>query len=64
LDTQKVLHEVEAEIIKLRRLADVLRGLKSNGHAPQGKRKRLSAAARQKISLAQKARWAKQKKNA
>lgn len=54
-----MLHEVEAEIAKLERVADVLRGLSSNGNAPRGKRKGMSAAARKKISLAQKARWAK-----
>jgi hypothetical protein len=59
LDTQRMLHEVEAEITKLERVADVLRGITSNGNAPQGKRKGMSAAGRKKISLAQKARWAK-----
>jgi hypothetical protein len=60
LDTRRMLHEVEAEITKLERVADVLRSLSSNGNAPLGKRKGMSAAARKKISLAQKARWAKQ----
>jgi hypothetical protein len=55
-----MLLEIEAEITKLERVADVLRGLSSDGNAPQRKRKRMSAAARKKISLAQKARWAKQ----
>jgi hypothetical protein len=59
---QRILHEVQAEITKLKRVADVLRSLSSNGHASHGKRKGMSAAARRKISLAQKARWAKQKK--
>jgi hypothetical protein len=54
-----MLHEVEVEIAKLEGVADVLRGLSSNGSAPQGKRKGMSRAARKKISLAQKARWAK-----
>lgn len=31
LDTQRILHEVEAEITKLQSVADVLRGLTSNG---------------------------------
>jgi hypothetical protein len=64
LDTQKILQEIETEITKLQRIADVLKGLKSDGGAPSHKRKGMSAAARKKISLAQKARWAKQKKSA
>jgi hypothetical protein len=59
LDTQRILQEVEAEITKLERVAHVLKTLSSNGDAPLGKRKGMSAAARKKISLAQKARWAK-----
>ena len=59
MDTQRILHDVEAEIAKLQRVADVLRGITSNGSEPRGKRKGMSAAARKKISLAQKARWAK-----
>jgi hypothetical protein len=62
MDTQRILHDVEAEIAKLQRVADVLRGITSNGSEPRGKRKGMSAAARKKISLAQKARWAKAKK--
>lgn len=59
LDTKRMLREVEAEIKKLESIADVLRGSKSK--QTRGKRKTMSAAARKKISLAQKARWAKQK---
>jgi hypothetical protein len=59
LDTQRMLHEVEAEITKLERIADALRGSTSEGGTPSGKRKGMSAAARRRISLAQKARWAK-----
>jgi hypothetical protein len=58
-----MLQEVEAEITKLQRIADVLRGTTSNGSAPRGERKGMSAAARKKISLAQKARWAKRATN-
>jgi hypothetical protein len=54
-----MLHEVEAEIVNLKRVADVLRSIASNGSQPRGERRSLSAAARKKISLAQKARWAK-----
>jgi hypothetical protein len=61
LDTKRMLREVEAEITKLERIADVLRGSTAKRGAARGKRKGMSAAARRKISLAQKARWAKQK---
>lgn len=54
-----MLHEVEAEITKLERIADALRGSTSERDSGRGKRKEMSAAARKKISLAQKARWAK-----
>jgi len=56
-----MLAEVETEIAKLQRVADALRGSTPKHGAPRGKRKGMSAAARRKISLAQKARWAKQK---
>lgn len=59
MDTQRMLHEVEAEITKLERVADALRGSTSERGTPRGKRKGMSAASRKKISLAQKARWAK-----
>jgi len=58
LDTRRILQEVEAEITKLERVADVLRGLTSGRGTPRGKREGMSAAARKKISIAQKARWA------
>jgi hypothetical protein len=63
MDTGRILKEVEAEIAKLESVARVLRGI--DGLASPVKRGRgsftMSAAARRKISLAQKARWAKQK---
>ena len=61
LDTKRMLAEVETEIAKLQRVVDALRGSTPKHGAPRGKRKGMSAAARRKISLAQKARWAKQK---
>jgi hypothetical protein len=64
MDTARFLVEIETEIARLQHIADALRGLKSKGGAPRGKRRAMSAAARKKISLAQKARWAKQKKAA
>lgn len=54
-----MLQEVQAEITKLERIADVLRGLGSESGEPRNKRKGFSAAARKKMSIAQKARWAK-----
>jgi hypothetical protein len=59
LDTQRILREVEAEITKLKRVAGVLRGISSESGVPSGDRRQMSAAAKKKISLAQKARWAK-----
>jgi len=58
-----MLASVEAEIAKLQRIADALR---DSDHTPRkrrtGKKGTMSAAARAKISAAQKARWAKVKK--
>jgi hypothetical protein len=59
LDTQRILHEVEAEITKLERIASVLRSVASNGDVQHGKPKGMSAAGRKRISIAQKLRWAK-----
>lgn len=59
MDTRRMLHEVEAEIAKLERVANVLRTLATDSTEPHRQRKTMSAAARKKISLAQKARWAK-----
>jgi hypothetical protein len=58
-----MLGEVEQEIAKLQRVADALRGTESSqtkSGTTAGTSHRMSAAARRKISLAQKARWAKQ----
>jgi hypothetical protein len=57
-----MLREVEAEIAKLQGIADALRGSTAKRGKPRRKRKTMSAAARKKISDAQKARWAKAKK--
>ncbi len=59
-----MLGEVEQEIAKLQRVADALRGSTPKYGAPGGKRKGMSAAARRKISLAQKRRWSKKKSGA
>ena len=58
MDTGRMLKEIEAEIAKLQSIARVLREF--DGSTPNGTTGRtLSAAARRKISLAQKKRWAK-----
>ncbi len=64
LDTKRMLEEVEKEIAKLRRVADALRGSESpqeraNSHSAG---RILSASARKRMSIAQKARWAKARK--
>jgi hypothetical protein len=59
-----MLAEVEQEIAKLQRVADALRGTESSqtkSGTTTGTSHRMSAAARRKIGLAQKARWAKKK---
>lgn len=61
------IKEHEAEIAKLRRIlihqpsARASTQIKSSGSSQRRKRRKLSAAARKRISEAQKARWAKQK---
>ena len=61
MDIRSMLVEVEAEIAKLQRVADALRGTESKQSSTRSRGHGMSAAARRKISLAQKARWAKQK---
>jgi hypothetical protein len=59
-----MLAEVEQEIAKLTRIANALRGSETTHTSPrpsQGKGHSMSAASRRKISLAQKARWEKQR---
>lgn len=64
LDTKKMLGEVEQEIAKLQRVADALRGTETKQSTSRSRGRGMSAAARRKISLAQKARWATQKSSA
>jgi hypothetical protein len=64
LDTKRMLEEVETEIAKLQRVADALRGTELAQGKPLTGRNgghTMSAAARRKISLAQKARWPQKK---
>ena len=53
--------QVQKELVKLDKAIAVLRELDQTNSAPpsNGKRRTLSAAARRKIGKAQKARWAK-----
>jgi hypothetical protein len=71
MDTARLLEEVEAEISRLQKVADLLReGSTTTSSASKGKgkgkgkRKPMSAAAREKIAAAQRARWAKTRKAA
>jgi len=73
MDTKRMLVEVEAEIAKLQRVADALRGpesKRSNRGRGRGMsaaarttnpKRTISAASRRKMAAAQKARWAKVK---
>ena len=56
-----MLGEVEAEIAKLQSVANALRGIESKQSSQGTKSHGMSAVARRKISLAQKARWAAKK---
>jgi hypothetical protein len=59
MDTPKLLKEVKKEIARLQKIATLLGG--STKRKGKGTRKPMSAAAREKISAAQKKRWAKAK---
>ena len=54
-----MIREVEAEITKLQSVANALRSIESKPSTQGARSHGLSVAARRKISLAQKARWAK-----
>jgi hypothetical protein len=68
MDTKQMLADVEAEIAKLERVAAALRGIETvqatKPHSKAGVGHSMSEAARRKISLALKARWAKKKSGA
>lgn len=66
MDNSKILAAIDEQIERLQEAKRLLGGSStSNGRRGARKGERtLSAAARKKISLAQKARWAKQKKAA
>ena len=67
--TQEIIAAIDAEILRLQEVRNLISGLggtKRRGRPPAGsarKAKRtLSAEAREKIAVAQRKRWAKQKK--
>jgi hypothetical protein len=64
LDTQSIIAELEAERDRLDSAIAALQGNKARTATgrPDGRRRRLSAAARRKIGLAMKKRWAERKK--
>jgi hypothetical protein len=65
MENSKIIAEIDAQIGRLQQARQLLGGTTSKGRrAGKGNRKPMSAAARKKISQAQKARWAKQKRAA
>jgi hypothetical protein len=66
MDNAKILAAIDEQIGRLEEAKRLLGGGSSSNGRKTGKtgRRKMSAAARKKISLAQKARWAKQKKSA
>lgn len=71
MDTQKIVAEIDAEIFRLEQVKALLTGTKTaenrKSNRPgmarrSGKKRTLSAEAREKIAAAQRARWAKSKK--
>lgn len=70
MDNGKIFAAIDEQIERLQEAKRLLGGKSSGivrrgrGRKPGAGRKTMSAAARRKISLAQKARWAKQKKAA
>jgi hypothetical protein len=69
LDTQSIIAELEAERDRLNSAIVALHGGqgkagKTTSGKPYGRRRHLSAAARRRIGLAMKKRWAERKKKA
>jgi len=69
MNVNRILTELKAEKLKLDAAISAIEGISRTGphrESPAGGRRRgrrrMSAAARKRISAAQKARWAKQKK--
>ena len=60
--TDKIIAEIDAEITRLKQVRDLLSSNESKHSAQRARKDRkLSAAARKRISEAQRKRWAKQK---
>lgn len=71
MDLQKIVAEIDAEISRLQQVKALLTGTNADGNrksgrnsmvGSSGKKRTLSAAARERIGAAQRARWAKSKK--
>jgi excinuclease UvrABC nuclease subunit len=63
LDTTSIIAALEAEQDRLDQAIAALRGKRrESGKPANGRKRRLSAAARKRISEAQKKRWAERKK--
>jgi hypothetical protein len=61
MDTHQILQAVKAEISRLQKVVDLLKGGTSSSPkvASAKPRRKMSAAGRKKIAAAQRARWAK-----
>ena len=66
METNQILLAIDAQIKRLREARTILSGLsgRPTKQVSSGKRRPLSAQARDRIAAAQKARWAKMKKQA
>jgi len=62
MDITRILKEVEAEIAKLQRVADALRGSEGTPRIKQRRRRAMSKAVRARLSAAKKAWWKAQKR--
>jgi len=66
MDTAAIIGELEAERDRLSQAISALRGSRSIpmtvSGSPNGRKRRMSAEVKRKLSLAAKARWAKAKK--
>jgi len=62
MDTQRIISELEAERDRLEEAISALRGSVHRGAGSRRGRRRLSAAAKRRISEMMKKRWAERKK--
>ena len=71
MDTQKIVAEIDAELSRLQQVKSLLTGTntaesrtvgRNSMAAGSGKKRTLSADARERIAAAQRARWAKSKR--